>query len=223
MTTDVPSLPLHHRIRRALRPARDDRAPLLILLHGYGSNEDDLMGLAPYLDPRFTLVSARAPQTLDAGSYAWFPIVWDDHGLFVEPAEVVAAIQLAVDFVARAIVAYGAVPERTLLMGFSQGATVSAGVLLRRPELVAGAMLMSGFAPAELIVPGVALQGKPLLITHGLFDDIVPVRMGRTTRDLFASLGAVVTYREYPMGHQIGEACLEDADRWMADWLEAIA
>lgn len=215
-------LSLTHRFRRAPQPTAEGRAPLLILLHGYGSNEDDLMSLAPYLDPRFDVISVRAPHVLGAGSYAWFPIVWDETGIFVEPAEVVAAIQPAVAFVEQAIAAYGADPQHTLLLGFSQGATTSAGVLLRRPDLVAGAALMSGFVPAELAAPGVALDGKPVLITHGLFDDIVPVRMGRAARDLFASLGASVTYHEYPMGHQITDACLEDTDRWMTDWLAAL-
>lgn len=220
---ETPRLSLHHRFRRAPRPAVDGRAPLLILLHGYGSNEDDLMSLAPYLDPRFDVISVRAPHVLGAGSYAWFPIVWDERGLFVEPADVVAAIQPAADFVEQAIAAYGVDPQRTLLLGFSQGATVSAGVILRCPRLVTGAALMSGFAPAELVAPGVALDGKPVLITHGRFDDIVPVQMGRATRDLFASLGAAVTYREYAMGHQINDACLEDADRWLTDQLAAFA
>ncbi|BCX03975.1 MAG: phospholipase [Candidatus Roseilinea sp.] len=219
---DALPLSLPHRFRRAPRPAPDGRAPLLILLHGYGSNEDDLMGLAPYLDPRFSVVSVRAPLVLGTDSYAWFPIVWDERGISVEPAEVVAAIQPAVAFVEQAPLAYGALPGRTLLLGFSQGATMSAGVLLRRPDLVAGAVLMSGFATAELVAPGVTLSGKPVLITHGWFDDVVPVQMGRATRDLFESLGASVTYHEYPMGHQISEACLEDADRWMTEWLAAL-
>lgn len=219
---DAPLLALHHRFRRAPRPAPDGHTPLLILLHGYGSNEDDLMSLAPYLDPRFNVISARAPCVLGADSYAWFPIVWDETGISVEPADVVAAIQPAIAFVEQAIAAYRASPQRTLLLGFSQGATVSAGVLLRRPDLVAGAALMSGFTPAELAAPGVVLSGKPVLITHGLFDDIVPVQMGRATRDLFESLGAVVTYHEYPMGHQINDACLDDADCWMTDWLATL-
>ncbi len=220
---ETPRLSLHHRFRRAPRPVVDGRAPLLILLHGYGSNEDDLMGLAPYLDPRFSVISVRAPHVLGAGSYAWFPIVWDERGLFVELADVVAAIQLAVAFVEQAIAAYRADPQHTLLLGFSQGATMSAGVVVRRSDLVAGVALMSGFTPAELVAPGIVLNGKPVLITHGRFDDMVPVQMGRATRDLFESLGAAVTYREYAMGHQINDACLEDADRWMTDWLATLA
>ncbi|MDW8351665.1 MAG: alpha/beta hydrolase [Anaerolineae bacterium] len=217
---DAACFSLAHRFRRAPQPAADGRTPLLILLHGYGSNEDDLMSLAPYLDPRFDVISVRAPIALGTGGYAWFPIVWGERGIAVKPDSIVAAIEPAAAFVEQAIAAYAADPRRTLLLGFSQGATMSAGVLLRRSELVGGAVLLSGFVPDALAAPGVALTGKPVLITHGQFDDIVPVQMGRAARDLLESLGAAVTYHEYPIAHQIDDACLEDVDFWMADWLK---
>ena len=109
-----------------------------------------------------------------------------------------------------------------MLLGFSQGATVSAGILLHRPDLAAGAVLMSGFTPAALARPGLQLTGKRLLIAHGQFDDVVPVELGRATRDLFESLGAAVTYREYSMGHQISDVSLEDADRWLGEWSDLL-
>jgi phospholipase/carboxylesterase len=193
----------------------------LVLLHGYGSNEDDLLGLAPYLDPRFSIVSARAPETLDQGGFAWFPVEWTTEGVRARPGDAVAALDALVEFVAQAASAYAAAPQTTYLLGFSQGATMSAGVLLRRPELIAGAVLMSGLAPSEMATPGVALAGKPVLITHGLLDDVVPVRMGRAASNLLQSLGAAVEHHEYPMAHQISEACLEDVDRWLEAQLNA--
>lgn len=215
-------LSLTHRFRHAPQPAPDSRTPLLIMLHGYGSNEDDLMSLAPYLDPHFSVISVRAPLVLGTGGYAWFPIVWNERGLSIKPDHVVAAVPTAVTFVEQAITTYSADPRRTLLLGFSQGATMSAGVLLHRPDLVGGAVLMSGFVPEALAVPGVTLQGKPVLITHGMFDDIVPVQMGHAAHELFKSLGANVTYREYPIMHQISDDCLEDADFWLAEWLKSL-
>jgi phospholipase/carboxylesterase len=212
--TPAPKLSLHHRFRPAPKPTHGV-TPLLILLHGYGSNEDDLLGLAPYLDPRFNIVSARAPDTLGPGSYAWFPVEWTAEGVKANPAHAQAAIDPLLTFVREAMTTYDAQPAHTLLLGFSQGATMSAGALLRKPDLVAGAVLMSGLAPAELATTDSALAGKPMLITHGVLDDVVPVRMSRVARDLLQSLGASVEYREYPMAHQISEACLEDVDRWL--------
>ncbi len=219
MTNNPPKLSLVHRFRPARQQVAAGPAPLLILLHGYGGNEDSMMLLSSYLDPRFNLVSARAPQPLDSGGFAWFPILWDERGLFVRSDEVLSAIEPAARFVAEAMRAYGSAPERTLLMGFSQGATMSAAVLMHRPALAAAAVLMSGFVLADLATPYTRLDGKPVLITHGVLDDIVPVSLGRATHDLLASLGAAVTYREYPMAHQISEAALEDIDQWLSEVL----
>ncbi|PJF46843.1 MAG: alpha/beta hydrolase [Chloroflexi bacterium] len=220
---DAHAFLLSHRFRPAPRSRPDDPAPLLILLHGYGSNEDDLMSLTPYLDPRFNVVSARAPLALGAASYAWFPLAWDETGIAFEPRDVVAAVQPMVAFIEQVITAYGATPQRTLLLGFSQGATMSAAVLLHRPALIAGAALLSGLAPPEEVASGEALNGKPVLITHGLLDAVVPVQMGRAMRDGLIARGASVTYREYPIGHQIDERCLADVDDWMTKWLARLS
>lgn len=218
MSAHTPKLSLHHRFRPAPKPSQHN-TPLLILLHGFGSNEDDLLGLAPYLDPRINFVSARAPQALGQGGYAWFPIEWTERGVRAKPEDAVAALDALVEFVGQAADAYAATPQTTYLLGFSQGATMSAGVTLRRPDLVAGAVLMSGLAPAEMAGPGAALAGKPVLITHGVLDEVVPVQMGRDARDLLQSLGASVEYHEYPMAHQISEDCLEDVDNWLGERL----
>jgi len=219
MANHSTQLSLVHRFRPARQRMAAGPTPLLILLHGYGGNEDSMMLLSSYLDPRFNLVSARAPQSLDVGSFAWFPIVWDERGLFVSSDDVLSAIEPAARFVAEAMRAYGGAPERTLLMGFSQGAAMSAAVLMHQPALAAGAVLMSGFVPADLATPHIRLDGKLVLITHGVLDDIVPVSLGRAARDLLTSLGAAVTYREYPIAHQISEAALEDIDQWLSEAL----
>jgi phospholipase/carboxylesterase len=90
MANNFPKLSLVHRFRPARQQVTAGPTPLLILLHGYGSNEDNMMLLSSYLDPRFNLVSARAPQPLDIGGFAWFPIVWDERGLFVRSDEVLS-------------------------------------------------------------------------------------------------------------------------------------
>ncbi len=126
MTFEPQALSLTHRVR----PARQNSASphLLILLHGLGSNEDDLFGLAPYFDPRFTLVSVRAPNAYGNGGYAWFDLNITDRGIAIDPASTERGRQTALRFVREAQRAYGAAPERTLLCGFSQGAIMSASV-----------------------------------------------------------------------------------------------
>jgi phospholipase/carboxylesterase len=229
MSAPVYRLSLAHRHRPAPKPVAG-RQPLLLLLHGYGSNEDDLIGLAPYLDPRFAMVSARAPQILAHGSYAWFPIDFDAGGVRVRPDDARQSIDRLMTFIPEAISAYRSKSDSTIVMGFSQGATMAGAALLMQPDLFSGAVLMSGFIMPGMVQgvsdasgdgPLAELVGKPVLITHGWLDAVVPVAFGQGSRDLLATRGADVTYREYPMAHEVSDACIVDVDAWLGDWLES--
>jgi phospholipase/carboxylesterase len=207
------------------RPARSHPAPpLLILLHGIGSNEQDLFGLAPYLDERFLIVSARAPNPY-GGGYAWFEIEWLPNGFAIDQAQAEASRELIVRFIGEAAAAYGADPARVYLAGFSQGAIMSGWVTLTRPDLVAGAALMSGRIPDEAraqIATPEQLAGKPFLVVHGLFDQVLPIHYGRASRDLLQGLPVELTYREYPMGHEVSAQSLADVSAWLTERLDGL-
>lgn len=197
---------------------------MLLLLHGYGANERDLHALAPYIDPRFLVVSPRAPLPVMAGAYGWFNITWTSQGAQIDRSQVVAARAGVMQFVEEAITAYNADPGQVYLSGFSQGAIMSAAALLLQPKLFAGALLMSGSANNELVPPDVdraALTGKPVMITHGLYDQVLPIDNGRRSRETFAQLPVDLVYREYPMGHEINAQSLQDATSWLRERLEA--
>lgn len=221
MTT--PQLSLPHLVRHAAQGA--GAPPLLVLLHGYGSNEQDLIGLAPYLDERLLIVSARAPLTLTPGGYAWFHLDIGADGIRLDPQELARQAGLVAGFVEEAGAAYGADPRRVLVGGFSQGAMMSAAVLLSRPELVAGALLMSGALLPQAVPllrrPGAdprELAGKPVLVVHGTYDGVLPIEFGRATRTALEALPVVLTYREYPMAHEVSVESL----RAVAAWVKAV-
>lgn len=211
-------LSLVHRYRPARRPSSHGKSPLLVLLHGVGSNEEDLLGLAPYFDDRFAVLSARAPHDYEYGGHAWFPLEWTPTGFNVDPAHVEESRAQLVDFLGATMQAYAARPSQTFLVGFSQGAIMSASVLLSQPDLIAGAVLMSGRIASNVQpVASDQLQGKPVMVVHGLYDEVIPVAYGRASRDSLQSLGLALTYREYPMGHQVAEESLNDIDTWLAE------
>jgi phospholipase/carboxylesterase len=197
--------------------------PLLILLHGYGSNEQDLFGLAPYVDPRFLVVGARAPHTLMPGGYAWFQLDWTARGLVIDLAQAEASRKLVARFVGEVVATYAADPHQVYLCGFSQGAILSATVALTEPELAAGAVLMSGRVPdaiRPMIAPAERLDGLPFLVTHGLYDQVLPIANGRASRALLETLPVELTYREYPMAHEINAECLHDVTKWLTARLD---
>ena len=131
-----------------------------------------------------------------------------------------ASRQLLLSFIAEASAAYGADPARIYLMGFSQGAIMSASVVLTRPDLIAGAVLMSGRILPEirpLIAPVARLTGLPLLVVHGTEDNVLPIDHGRASRALLESLPVQLDYREYPIGHTISQASRADVAAWLRD------
>lgn len=209
-------LSLEHLVRQPASPA--PMPPLLLLLHGYGSNEHDLFGLAPYLDPRLLIVSARAPHMLMPGGYAWFALDIGPQGIAIDPAQAEASRQQIVRFIGEVSEAYGADPARVFLLGFSQGAMMAGAVALTRPDLVAGVALLSGMVALEalpVVAPPEQLAGKPFLVIHGTLDQVLPVELGRAARDTLARLPVELTYHEYPMGHAINAEALDDLVAWL--------
>lgn len=211
------SLSLTHLFQQPRQPT-DGPPPLLLLLHGLGSNERDLVGLAPYLDPRFQIVSARAPHSLVPDGYAWFEIGWTANDITINFQQAEQSRVLLLGFIAEVLVAYSGDPARVYLLGFSQGAIMSASVTLTEPEVIAGAVLMSGRIPEEirpLIAPAERLAGKPFLVVHGTADTVLPIRNGRASRALLATLPVALTYQEYAMAHEVSAQSLADVATWL--------
>ncbi len=207
-------------VERVLPPreAAPGAPSLLVLLHGIGADEHDLLPLARFLDPRSVVVSLRAPYEYVVG-YSWFPVDFRPGGEVV--ADVPAA-RASLDGLVRwlddAPARLGTDASQTRLLGFSQGAMMSLGVLLTAPERLGAVVALSGrFAPAlfEATAPAEAVARIPVLVAHGLHDDILPVANGRGVRDMLASRTADLTYREFPIGHEIGP----DEIALVADWL----
>jgi phospholipase/carboxylesterase len=202
---------------------KEDRPPLLLLLHGIGSNERDLFDLTPYLDQRFLILSLRAPNTIGYDSYAWFQIDYRAQGSFINSEQAEASRQKLIFFINEAVMAYGADPERVYLMGFSQGAIMSASVALTRPDLIAGAVLMSGRILPDIqskIAPAEQLEGLPILLVHGTLDQVLPIDNGRNSREILTKLPVALTYHEYPMGHTVSEESLRDVTAWLREQLD---
>jgi phospholipase/carboxylesterase len=193
--------------------------PGLVLLHGRGADELDLISLGPELDQRFFVVSVRAPYPwVGMSGYCWYEGERGS-GQFAETFQ--RSLTQLTELVRQLPSAYSIDADRLYLLGFSQGSMMSNALALSSPELLAGAVLLSGFqAPLEyLSVTKGGLQGKPFFVGHGTFDPMLGLDMGHTVRDTLAGLGADVTYREYPMGHQIVGQELVDIRDWLADRL----
>jgi phospholipase/carboxylesterase len=208
-------------IERVLLPRQTapSAPPLLVLLHGIGADERDLLPLARALDPQFQVASLRAPHDYVVG-YSWFPIDFRPGGEVVPDVPAArASLTELVRWLEAAPARLGTDPARTFLLGFSQGAMMSLGALLTAPERLAGVVALSGrFAPA-LFVPRAspeAIARVPVLAAHGLHDDVLPVAHGRGVRDALATRTTDLTYQEFPIGHEISPDELDLVARWLA-------
>jgi phospholipase/carboxylesterase len=213
---------LIHLVREP-EAAAETRPPLLVLLHGIGSNEEDLFGLTPYLDGRFLVASARAPIEMWPGGYGWFNIEFTPRGMLADIEQAKRSLRALPGFVDELVGAYGADADRVYLMGFSQGAMMSLALALTAPERVAGAVLMSGRFPAQALERDPderALEGKPFMVTHGIHDPVLPIAEGRAVRDKLSVLPVELTYREYPMAHEVSLESLKDVTEWLSRKLD---
>jgi phospholipase/carboxylesterase len=196
---------------------------LLLLLHGVGSHEGDLMGLSPYLDERFFIVSARGPVTLGPGMYAWFHVLLDPIQPQINAQEAEHSRITLLLFIDEVAAAYNTDPSRTYVMGFSQGAIMSLSLALTRPETLAGVVAMSGRVLPEVLpkmAPAEAMRGLPILMVHGTEDVVLPIHHGRAGRDRLSALPVALTYREYSMGHNVSEESLADVATWLRQRLD---
>jgi len=204
------------------RAAADEPAGLLVLHHGRGTDERDLLGLADHLDPgqRLRVVTPRAPLTLEGSpGYHWYLV---PRVGYPDPQTFFAARAALAELHDRLWEETGIGPERTVLGGFSMGAVMSyaMGLGADRPA-VAGILPFSGFVPTvEGWEPSFAdRQRTRAFIAHGRRDPIIEVGFGQRARDLLETGGLEVTYRESDIGHQIDPAHLVEAVGWLGETL----
>ncbi|MBI1394655.1 MAG: phospholipase [Betaproteobacteria bacterium] len=199
--------------------------PLLVLLHGEGSNEHDLLGLAPYLDGRCMIVSVRAPFQSGPGGFAWFRTSYTASGAMIDEEQEMASRRALPRFIREVARDHGANPATVYLLGFSQGATMALTLMLTDPTHVAGVI---GFG--SRLLPQVTsrmhdtrgLQGKSVLLGHGVLDEVVPVARARSVRSFLLETGLDLDYREYSTGHDISGACMRDATAWLTGRLDHV-
>ena len=205
----MPLSALSHQI--ASPRAGEEPHPCLLLLHGRGSNEEDLLGLAEFLDPRFLCVGARAPlPTPGLPGYQWHTSLSTGRP---EPVSLLQSVARLRRFLGELPQSLPIDPARLFVLGFSQGAAMALALAAAEPAAVAGTLALSGFWPP--VARPEALRGKAVFVAHGTADPILPLAFGHAVRDALRGAGADLEYREYPLGHQIDEAELADLDAWL--------
>lgn len=208
---------LHHIVREP--KVTLDKNPVLFLLHGYGSNEEDLFSFASELPEEYYVISARAPYDMMYGSYAWYAINFDaDENKFSDLDQARSSRDLIVEFVDECIAKYAIDSEKITLIGFSQGAILSSAVALSYPEKINRVVALSGYLNVEIATEEYLknnVSKVKFFVSHGTVDQVIPVDWARKTKPTLENLGIDVVYKEYPIGHGVSPQNFYDFKDWL--------
>ena len=197
------------------------RYPLVIMLHGFGANMQDLAGLASVINSKgYVYACPNAPIAFDLGlghaGYGWTSPRED-----ATPEEYTTAESLLGEFFEEMTQSFFVGPENALLLGFSQGGGMTYRCGLSRPQAFAGLVALSATLPDEKILEDRLPENRaqPIFIAHGLSDPLIPAETAQKARAFLEGAGYSPEYHEYAMAHEISGEVLRDLVPWMTQVL----
>jgi phospholipase/carboxylesterase len=198
-----------------------ENPPLLILLHGYGSNELDLFSFANELPDSLVIVSLRAPYEMGYGGYAWYDINLDsENNKFSDLNQARKSLKKITITIDHIKTKYATNPNNTFLLGFSQGAILSYALSFNSPNKVQHVIALSGYFNTELI-PKENIQkiNTDYYISHGTVDQVILVDWARKASPFLDSKGLTNEYSEYPVGHGVAPQNFFSFKKWIENRL----
>jgi phospholipase/carboxylesterase len=189
-------------------PGGEGVYPPLLLLHGTGGNENDLLSLGRMIAPHSALLSPRG-KVLENGMPRFFRRFAE--GVF-DMADLRLRTSELADFIVAAGKQYGI--DKPIALGYSNGANIAAAVLQLRPSVLAGGILLRAMLAID-DRPDNELSGKPILVISGARDSIVPLDSAKSLARLLQDAGAVVDHQVVPSGHELTEADVRIARSWL--------
>ncbi|TMM28863.1 phospholipase [Polaribacter aestuariivivens] len=206
---------LHYLVRQPKKAS--ENPPLLILLHGYGSNEQDLFSFAEELPDELLIISAQAPLSMGFGGYAWYTINFDDvNGKFSDLKEAKESIDKIATFIDEIKKKYNTNSDKTFLLGFSQGAILSYSLSFFYPKKVNYVIALSGYINTELLPQNMPTHLKTeYYSSHGTVDQVLPVDWARNTKPFLDKLRVENVYSEYNVGHGVAPQNFYSFKSWI--------
>jgi len=202
------------RVREATQlPAR-----LLLMIHGYTGDENSMWVFAKDLPHSYWMIAPRAPHPSEMSGYSWRPLqpgTIGRHSL----EQLIPAAKALIRLVDEYQVSVGIEAKTFDVMGFSQGAAMSNILAFLYPERVRKAGILAGFIPSGLEEYALKrpLEGKPVFVTHGTKDEMVPIDRARTSMEVLEQAGAQILYCEDEVGHKVSLNCLRALRTYLED------
>jgi phospholipase/carboxylesterase len=211
------SLSLDHIVRKS---TLNDKAPLLIMLHGYGSDENDLFSFASELPKELFIISLKAPFPMHPFGNAWYAINFDaEKGKWSDNEQAKQSRDLIAEFIDEATSTYPIDKENVTLLGFSQGSILSYAVALTYPEKVKNIIALSGYINKDILPENLnkeAYKKLDFYCSHGSVDQVIPVDWARQTQPFLTSLNIKHQYSEFPVGHGVAPQNFYEFKDWIS-------
>lgn len=198
-----------------------ENAPLLILCHGYGSDENDLFGFASELPEELFVISLRAPHPLEPYGNAWYAINFDaDQNKWNDVEQAKTSRDLISKCIDEACANYPVDASNVTLLGFSQGTILSYAVALTYPEKIKNVIGLSGYIDEKMIdapADKAAYDHLDIYASHGSVDQVIPVDWARKVPPFLSDLNIKHSYQEFPVGHGVSPQNFHDLKSWLTD------
>ena len=208
-------------IVRQPRNSTQDNPPLLLLLHGYGSNENDLFSFANHFHPSLLVVSLRAPYALPMMGYAWYSINFDaEQGKWSDDEEAIASRELVLQFLEELQQIHSYDPIKVHLLGFSQGAILSYALGLTYPKRFASVIALSGYLNKNISQLPKPVEAPAFYAAHGTLDEVVPFDWGQQSAVQLKQKGFDIHFDQFTVGHTIGQFGFYQLLEWQNAMLE---
>jgi phospholipase/carboxylesterase len=216
--------PKNLSLKHIIRPAKKDNAPLLLLLHGYGSNEEDLFSFAPEISEDIFIVSARAPFDMQPYGAAWYAINFDAAGgKLSDLDEARQSMDRIKIFIEELKEAYPIDSNNLNILGFSQGAILSYALSLSQPDLLKNVVAMSGYINEDLIDDRAGLNSRfresenptNFFISHGTMDQVIPFSWAQKAILVMDEARADYVFKDYSIGHGVARDNFFDMKKWL--------
>jgi phospholipase/carboxylesterase len=208
---------LIHRIYIPPEASTGRSVPVVVMVHGWGGDETVMWLFKQAIPAGVAMILPRALFGVDNGGYSWF--MREQHELRPTPDSIEVALGKFEKFIKAVRYLYPVDPGRMMLMGFSQGAALCNVYTLAHSKSVIGVASMAGFIPEQSFQAerhSNALAGLPVFVAHGIRDEVIPLEEAQRTRDIYAQLGANVTYGEYQVAHKMSTQAIKDLKDWSA-------
>jgi len=208
-------LSLHYIVRESTLKTN---APILLLFHGYGSDENDLFSFASQLPEEFFIVSARAPYAMQPYGNAWYTINFDaDKGKWSDNVQAIQSRDLIAKFIDEVVAKYPVDKNKVSILGFSQGTILSYAVALTYPKKINNVIALSGYINEDLfkVLPEDNYKHLNFYCSHGAVDQVIPVDWARKTPAFLTALNINHHYAEFPVGHGVAPQNFQEFKEWL--------